>query len=517
MSNGIIPTIKLSMELTKVLADIEMNGLHINTDILTNIKNKFEKELIDLQTYLQEKVKYFMGDTPINLDSPEDRSILFYSIRVVDKKVWASRFNIGFEVRGNTRKPKRKTQFSDMREFYTEINSMARAELKTHGTVCHNCQGTGKYTYMKKDGTPSNVKRHCKTCNTKGLLFTNKDERAGLRLKPRNSIDCSAMGFKTDKEVLESHLTSTKGVQHEFLIKYVRYSAIRTYLRTFVDGMEKSISKDGMVHPQFMQCVTSTGRLSSRNPNFQNMPRGNTFPVRECITSRWEGGKILEGDYSQLEFRVAGFLANDKQVFKDVRNEVDVHNYTARILGVSRQKAKSDTFKPLYGGILGTPKQMQYYRAFKSKYEGVTRWHRELQNEALITNKIRLPSGRQYFFGNVERLRSGSVTNSTAIKNYPVQGFATADLLPIALINLKKLLTNRKLKTIICNTVHDSVVLDVYPGEDKQAITTLKDAMMSLSDECVKRYGFKYTMPVGIELKLGNDWLNMEEVYKTNG
>ncbi len=517
MSNGIVPTIKLSMELTKVLADIEMNGLHINTDILTNIKNKFEKELIDLQTYLQEKVKYFMGDTPINLDSPEDRSILFYSIRVVDKKVWASRFNIGFEVRGNTRKPKRKTQFSDMREFYTEINSMARAELKTHGTVCHNCQGTGKYTYMKKDGTPSNVKRHCKTCNTKGLLFTNKDERAGLRLKPRNSIDCSAMGFKTDKEVLESHLTSTKGVQHEFLIKYVRYSTIRTYLRTFVDGMEKSISKDGMVHPQFMQCVTSTGRLSSRNPNFQNMPRGNTFPVRECITSRWEGGKILEGDYSQLEFRVAGFLANDKQVFKDVRNEVDVHNYTARILGVSRQKAKSDTFKPLYGGILGTPKQMQYYRAFKSKYEGVTRWHRELQNEALITNKIRLPSGRQYFFGNVERLRSGSVTNSTAIKNYPVQGFATADLLPIALINLKKLLTNRKLKTIICNTVHDSVVLDVYPGEDKQAITTLKDAMMSLSDECVKRYGFKYTMPVGIELKLGNDWLNMEEVYKTNG
>ena len=209
MSNGIVPTIKLSMELTKVLADIEMNGLHIDVNILNNIKDKFEKELIELQTYLQEKVKYFMGDTPINLDSPEDRSILFYSMRIVDKKVWATRFNIGFEVRGNTRKPKRKTQFSDMREFYTEINSMARAELKTHGTVCHNCQGTGKYIYMKKDGTPSNVKRHCKTCNTKGLLFTNKDERAGLRLKPRNSIDCSAMGFKTDKEVLESHLTST--------------------------------------------------------------------------------------------------------------------------------------------------------------------------------------------------------------------------------------------------------------------------------------------------------------------
>ena len=96
MPNGIVPTIKLSMELTKVLADIEMNGLHINTDILTNIKVKFEKELVDLQKYLNDKVKYFMGDTPINLDSPEDRSVLFYSMKVTDKKMWATRFNIGY-------------------------------------------------------------------------------------------------------------------------------------------------------------------------------------------------------------------------------------------------------------------------------------------------------------------------------------------------------------------------------------------------------------------------------------
>ena len=127
MSNGIVPTIKLSMELTKVLADIEMNGLHINLDVLNNIKVKFENELEQLEKFLNEKVKYFMGDTPINLDSPEDRSILFYSMRLTDKKMWATRFNIGFEVRGNTRKPKRRTEVSDMREFYTEINSLARA------------------------------------------------------------------------------------------------------------------------------------------------------------------------------------------------------------------------------------------------------------------------------------------------------------------------------------------------------------------------------------------------------
>jgi DNA polymerase I-like protein with 3'-5' exonuclease and polymerase domains len=325
------------------------------------------------------------------------------------------------------------------------------------------------------------------------------------------------MGFKTDKSILESYLSTADDAIHEFLKKYVRYSAIRTYLRTFVEGMQSSILDDKKIHPQFMQCVTSTGRLSSRSPNFQNMPRGNTFPVRECIVSRWKGGKILEGDYAQLEFRVAGFLADDEQIYKDVINNVDVHAYTAKILGVSRQKAKSDTFKPLYGGILGTPKQMHYYRAFKNKYIGVTAWHRKLQNDAFMTNKVILPSGRQYFFPNVERLRSGSVTNSTAIKNYPVQGFATADLLPIALIKLKNLLTERNLKTIICNTVHDSIVLDVYPEEEEKAIKTLKEAMMCLSNECERRYGFKYTMPIGIELKLGDDWLNMKEVYKTNG
>ena len=131
MPNGIAPTIKMSMELTKVLADIEMNGLHINTDTLSAIKVKFEKELVDLEKYLNEKVKYFMGDTPVNLDSPEDRSVLFYSMKLTDKKRWATRFNIGYELRGNTRKPKRRTNFESIQEFYIEINSMARPVFKT--------------------------------------------------------------------------------------------------------------------------------------------------------------------------------------------------------------------------------------------------------------------------------------------------------------------------------------------------------------------------------------------------
>ena len=202
-------------------------------------------------------------------------------------------------------------------------------------------------------------------------------------------------------------------------------------------------------------------------------------------------------------------------MYEDVRNNVDVHEFTASVLGVSRQDAKADTFKPLYGGLLGTPKQMEYYRAFKQKYSKITQWHEQLQNDAITNKRVVLPSGRYYSFKDVYRMRYGGVSNSTAIKNYPVQGFATADLLPIALIKLKKLLTDRKMHSIICNTVHDSIVMDVYPEEQDLAVETMKEAMMSLPEECKYRYNIDYDMPIGIEIKIGNNWLDMKEVYKS--
>ena len=115
---------------------------------------------------------------------------------------------------------------------------------------------------------------------------------------------------------------------------------LRTYLSTFVEGMENNVDENNFIHPEFMQCITATGRLSSRNPNFQNMPRGSTFRIRKVVESRFEGGSIIEGDYSQLEFRVAGFLANDSQIYKDVEDGVDVHAYTASVIGCDNRLLK---------------------------------------------------------------------------------------------------------------------------------------------------------------------------------
>jgi DNA polymerase I-like protein with 3'-5' exonuclease and polymerase domains len=514
MPDSLKATNELMNEFCDVLCDVENNGLQISYENLSEIKTTYTKEVKDLERYLNTEVKSLMGDTPVNLDSPEDRSKIIFSRAVLNKKQWASHFNLGYEVRGNTRKKKRLPTMSTQ-AFQQGIVRLTKPLFKTVMQRCSSCNGIGYKLALKRDGTVGKQKRICKSCDKKGVIYRPTRDFAGLGMNSRGPIDLTVHGFKTDRPTLEGLVVTSRPEQKTFMESYIRYNAIKTYLKTFIEGIEKGLDDRSRLHPHYMQCVTSTGRLSSRNPNFQNMPRGGTFPVRKVVVSRWEGGHILEGDYAQLEFRVAGFLAKDDKVYEDVRNDVDVHSFTASVLGVSRQEAKADTFKPLYGGFLGTPKQMQYYRAFKQKYKQIAEWHETLQNDAISFNRIVLPSGRYYNFKNVFRMRYGGVSNATAIKNYPVQGFATADLLPIALIKLKKLLTDRRMQSIICNTVHDSIVIDVHPDEQDLAVETMKEAMFSLPEECKKRYNVDYDMPIGIEIKIGNNWLDMKEIYKS--
>ena len=506
---NLIPTLRMSCELVDVLCDIERAGIKIDTDALQKLKHDFEKEQIELQFKLRSMAQKAMGDTPINFDSPDDRSMLLYSRKVNDKNVWKILFNLGSEIRGATRKQKMRTRMR-YNEFTRAVSDNTTVIRKTVGSQCIKCDGKGRIPFIKKDGSPGKNMRICKSCNGTGMTYVNTGHTAGFKVVPRNVKDIAAGGFKTDRETLEQLRETVDGEAREFIEAYIRYSALRTYLSNFIEGILVNLDRHGFIHPEFMQCVTATGRLSSRSPNFQNMPRGSTFVIRKVVTSRWEGGSILEGDYGQLEFRVAGFLSKDPQIYEDVNNKVDVHSYTADIIGCNRQDAKAHTFKPLYGGTTGTDAQQRYYQAFRNKYEMVTAWQEENQREAVAHKKISLPSGREYHFPNAKWTQWGSCTDRTAICNYPVQGFATADLLPCALIKLKSNLDKSKLNSVICNTVHDSIVMDVYPGEEEQIINMMKDAMLSIPQEVKRRYGIDYDMPIEIELKLGKNWLDTE-------
>jgi DNA polymerase-1 len=247
------------------------------------------------------------------------------------------------------------------------------------------------------------------------------------------------------------------------------------------------------------------------------MPRGGTFPVKKVFVSRWKGGKILEADFAQLEFRAAAFLSQDGVAIEEVSTGFDVHSYTAKVITeagqpTNRQDAKAHTFAPLYGatGYGRTPAEAKYYTHFTEKYQGIGIWHTRLAKEALNTGVIRTPSGREFAFPDVERKASGRVSHFTQIKNYPVQSFATADIVPIALMHIEGLLSN--MKSCIVNTVHDSIVIDVHPDEEKAVIESISNTNKELPNLIALRWGVNFNVPLLLEAKIGDNWLDTKDV-----
>jgi len=302
-----------------------------------------------------------------------------------------------------------------------------------------------------------------------------------------------------------------------FLTDVSRLSALDTYLSSFVEGIKAHIKSDGKLHVRLLQHRTSTGRFSGADPNMQNMPRGGTFPVKKVFVSRWKGGKILEADFAQLEFRAAAYLSQDKVAMDEVSTGFDVHSYTSKVITdagqpTSRQDAKAHTFAPLYGatGFGRSKAEAEYYEHFTQKYTGIKAWHGRLAKEALETGMITTPSGREFSFPDVQRRRNGTVSYFTQIKNYPVQSFATADIVPIVLIHMENLLSTYK--SCIVNSVHDSVVIDIHPEEVKQVLYLITQLNGSLKDIIENQFNIQFNVPLLLEAKIGDNWLDTVDV-----
>jgi DNA polymerase I-like protein with 3'-5' exonuclease and polymerase domains len=133
-----------------------------------------------------------------------------------------------------------------------------------------------------------------------------------------------------------------------------------------------------------------------------------------------------------------------------------------------------------------------------------------LAKEALATGKITTPSGRQFSFPDVHRLMSGKITNFTQIKNYPVQSFATADIVPLILMHIEKLLD--PYNSCVVNSVHDSIVVDVHPSEERQVLDIIQstnDHMISLIE---RQFKLQFNVPLLLEAKIGSNWLDTKDV-----
>jgi len=504
-SRGLMPVAELTMETCTLLNEIYRNGFTVDSDALDQVREQFEREKISLISDLNEAVKSLMGDIPINLNSPEQLSWVIYSRKPINKTQWA-----------NDADP-----YMSPADFKRFVNESSVPVRRAKAVKCSECRGNGTFFKKKKDGSDFKKPTKCPTCIGRGYVLNELPKLAGLKFSAPSAKWHSANGFSTSKTNLEflERIAHSRGMDEavSFLSKIRRLSAVDTYLNSFVDGIRTFTKPDGKLHVRLTQHMTSTGRFSGRDPNMQNMPRGGTFPVKKVFISRFAGGKIMEADFAQLEFRVAAFLSQDEVAMKEVAEGFDVHSYTAQVITeagqpTSRQEAKAHTFAPLYGatGYGRTPAEARYYEHFTEKYRGIAKWHRNLATEVLTFKKITTPSGREFSFPDVKRRKNGTVTNFTAIKNYPVQSFATADIVPAVLLEINKRMSH--LQSLVVNSVHDSIVIDIHPDEEAEVMGVIGSVNGDLKEIIDNKFKINFNVPLLLEAKIGVNWLDQKEV-----
>ena len=503
---SLMETVLFTNQVAITLAKIYQRGFTVDTDALDGVRIQFEQEKQDIEKRLNKQVKELMGDTPINLNSPEQMSWVIYSRKPLDKTMWANSF----------------TPYMDTPDYKQMVATKSTIVYKTNAEQCNPCSGTGYIRKVRKDGTPFARPTKCDSCDSVGYLFIpDKMVVGGLKFNAPNAKWVSNNGFSVNKTNLGTLYTMAKHKKMtsamNFLSDLQRLSALDTYLSSFVEGIQTHIKPDGRLHVRLLQHRTATGRFSGADPNMQNMPRGGTFPVKRVFVSRWKGGKILEADFAQLEFRAAAFLSQDQTAMKEIDDGFDVHSYTARVISdagekTSRQEAKAHTFAPLYGatGFGRTPSQATYYKHFTEKYKGIALWHTRLAKEVMTTGKIKIPSGREFAFPDAKRYANGKITNFTQVKNYPVQSFATADIVPLILMHIDRLLST--LKSCVVNSVHDSIVIDIHPEEEKQVLFLLHSANQDLLNIINQKFNIDFNVPLLLEAKIGNNWLDTKDV-----
>jgi DNA polymerase I-like protein with 3'-5' exonuclease and polymerase domains len=487
------------------LAHIYHTGFAVDVSKLEEVRFQFETEKQETEKRLQIQIRNIMGDTPINLNSPEQMSWVIYSRKPHDKTMWANSF----------------TPYMDKVSYNDTVSRNSDILYRTKAVSCRECNGTGQIRKVRKNGLLYTVTNKCIPCSASGYIFKPNQIVAGLKFKAPSAKWVSANGFgvsKTNLDTLQSMAKrSNMADAVNFLTDVKRLSALETYLSSFVEGIKAHVKSDGKLHVRLLQHRTSTGRFSGADPNMQNMPRGGTFPVKKVFVSRWTGGKILEADFAQLEFRAAAYLSQDKVAMDEVSTGFDVHSYTSQVISdagqpTTRQDAKAHTFAPLYGatGFGRSKAEAEYYEHFTKKYTGIKAWHSRLAKEALETGMITTPSGREFSFPDVQRRRNGTVSFFTQIKNYPVQSFATADIVPIVLIHMENLLST--CKSCIVNSVHDSVVIDIHPDEIQHVLYLIKQLNTSLKTIIENQFNIQFNVPLLLEAKIGDNWLDTKDV-----
>lgn len=342
-----------------------------------------------------------------------------------------------------------------------------------------------------------------------------------------NVIKTGKGARSTNSKILEQLKIETEE-QRKFFDLYKRYNKASSLLEKNLDYFKRTCDeRGGKFLGLFRQGVVQTHRLASsgipilfkglklpKSVQLQNIPR-----EFKCLF--WSGDEeweVAEYDGAQLEFRVAVDMGHDKVGLHDIENGVDIHSYTAEVMTKSgepttRQEAKAKTFRPLYGGGSGSPALQAYCEAFKLKYEGISSTQRTWALRCAEQGQFTTPYGMTFYFPGTKIQRSGYITNSTNIYNYPVQGFATGEIIPIALVYFWH--RTRNLPVRIFATIHDSIAVKQKKGIADEVLAIAKQALTyDVYDYLLRVYKYKFRVPLGLGAKVSRNWGDTKDEVK---
>ena len=322
-------------------------------------------------------------------------------------------------------------------------------------------------------------------------------------------------GYSTEAAVLE-HMRGLHPVI-EFLLHYRQLTKLKS---TYVDALPALVnSRTGRIHTTFNQTGTTTGRLSSSDPNLQNIPvRGDLGgKIRQAIIAR-KGWTLLSADYSQIDLRALAHISQDKALIETFLRDDDVHTSTAafifhvqpdQVKPDMRRVAKTVNFGVIYGmsgyGLeqatgLSRDEATHFIQSYFDRYPGVKAYVEATKKQLRECGYVQTVMGRRRYIpeiGSPNRQVQESAERMAI--NMPVQG-TSADIIKVAMINLDKAMKEQHVQSKMILQVHDELVFDVAPGE--------KERMRALANEIMPN-ALKLSVPLKIDIKMGKNWNEM--------
>jgi DNA polymerase I len=296
----------------------------------------------------------------------------------------------------------------------------------------------------------------------------------------------------TDHSVLEE-----LAVMHALPAAILEHRILAKLKSTYLDALPKEVNpKTGRIHTDFRQAVAATGRLSSSDPNLQNIPIRTELgrSIRDAFVPR-EGWQILSADYSQIELRVLAHLSSDRELLEAFHDDADVHSRTARaIFGVDkaavtremRGQAKTVNYAVIYGQTqfalarnlrIERSEAARYIKAFFEKYSGVAAYMQNVVAEATLSGEVRTLLGRVRKLPDLtSRDRMKRQAAERVARNTPIQGSA-ADIIKLAMVAVHRELVARKLQSKMLLTVHDELVFEAPPDEQAELELLVRECM----------------------------------------